>query len=1041
VKEHDPGLYPNLAKLEQACAKWLISSEAKQFSPAEVEQKLCSMNPFYWMETYGFIESASAEGQEVDIIPFALNVPQLKLANQVSPYLMPGDWKRTKLIVLKSRKMGISTFFAAMDYWFMRHMPGCDVFVVADKNAHTLNIYKMIRLFWEKDKLAGKPTGRTMSRNKQGLFLSNRSTLEMDSGETRNPATSQDVHILHCCVDEDTPVVCRDGFLVPAKKTLNKKALAHNLRPCRIVAHHRAEPQDGYAIQVFGNPFPLRVTKDHRLLARVGPSGSWIKAESIATTRPAKYKKWYVGYPIRPFWRQNETFRHLHWKLKTRERPQGGGRTHANYPNKFPLTFEMGRIAGWYLAEGSIGRAMKKYPSVISLGLHKDEVKTVLGYIEAVGEPTFRGKGYAVGNRGIVDIRSSYWAKVFQRFFGKCDKKRIPDWTWSTNEEYAKGIIQGYIEGDGHFRDDGTSISISSIRPQLLVQLRELLLTLGFGYSCLYYRDGGQWYGRNCKPIWTLGIFGATGYAVRKMMGKAARMPVSRHKWVISSFRVKGCAPRIWLPVESIEPCSLERPLDLEVDHHTHSYMLLGCASHNSESAKWPQIVDAETSLLNSVSRSGFAWQVKESTAFGINKWKTDCMAALEKRSSWDFLFLEWPDMPDCSVELNDEERKDFKLTTEEMELISTFSLSMENIKFRREKVGEIGISKFKQDFPLHPREPFEATTNSYFDPLKVEDRKDDISFYRVWKQFGYDDAIEQFPRIANEIRYTKPGAKEYLKVLSTRCKLPKQVNVSVVKGKVTYAPSDSTVPDSGQATMWLDPDPHRQYVVIVDPAEGISSDGYTSDNSVIQVIDTFAREQACEMAGTYDEEVTARYAVLLAKLYGDAMLVIEMNCKCGGAVLTYVKERYKYFNLYRRQILTRSQTVQNDEGWRTNMANKQSICYALKIHFKEDDCTIHGTELLDEMANFVEEKGKLHAAVGYRDDRIMTFAIGLYVIDSTPGLRSMKASEAGFRIAAALPRRISTSQFGVRRLSELSEPYPAQAENPSHRFKTVSRY
>lgn len=1037
----DATLYPNLGKLDALTTEFLDSSEAKGMDEFEREQRLCEMHPFYWMETYGQIESSRVEGKDVQIIPFHLNTAQLILANRCAPYLMPPDWKRAKLIVLKSRKMGVSTFFAALDYWFMRNIKGCGAFIIADKNKHTENIYNMVRLLWEKDGLPGKPTGKTISRNKQGLFLSNRSTLEMDSGETKHPATSQTVQILHMCVDENTPVICVNGFLLPAKKTLGKRIVSHNLRPAKIIAHHRTERQNGYELRIYGNPFPLRVTEDHRLFARKGRGGSWVTVREIAKGCSPKYRRWYVGYPIRPFWGTPRSFRDIPSTLKTRTRPQGGGRTHELYTNRFPLTRPMGRLVGWYLAEGSIGKAMGRYPAKIALACHAAEVEMLYSIVSEVREATIQGRPRQLsGQRAEVTINSSYWARVFARFFGTKESKRIPDWVWATNVDFARGIVQGYIEGDGHLVQDGISVCISSVAPQLLIQLRELLLSLGLGYSSLRYREGGRWYNRNCKAIWTLSMFGVTGQAIRKLIGARSANPLQRHGWRLSGWHVKGSHPRIWLPIEDIKPTIIDAPIDLEVDHCLHSYMLLGCASHNSENAKWPQIVDAETSLLNSVSREGFVWLVKESTACGINKWKTDCIAALEKRSSWEFIFLEWPDMEDCALTLTEKERENMMLSGEEADLMDTFGISLENIKFRREKIAEIGSMHFKQDFPLHAREPFDVSTSTYFDPLKIEDRKDDIEFYRVWKQNGYDDAMEQFPRVAKELKEFHGGAEAYLRDLGQRCRLFRRVQVGIVKNHVTFTPAESEKEDAGQVLMWREPDRRRRYVVTVDPAEGISSDGYTSDHSVIEVFDCYAREQAAELAGVYDEEITARYAVLLARLYGDAMIAVEMNCKCGGAVLTYIKERYKYFSLYRRQVVGRSRMVTNDEGWRTTPGNKQSLCYVLKIHFKEDDCVLHSVPLLDEMANFIEEKGKLRAAVNHTDDRVMACAIALQIIDSTPGLRSLKASEAERRILGALPR--STVPLAVRHLSDgIPETPTDTSRRPSQRFKQLSRY
>lgn len=655
----DATLYPNLGRLDSMMTDFLVSPEAKGMDPVEREQRMCRINPFYWMSTYGYVQRDRVEGQDVEVVPFKLNHAQLILANHCAPYLFEKDWKRAKIIVLKSRKMGVSTFFAALDYWFMREMGGCGVFVIADKNKHTENIYRMITLFWEKDELPGKPTGKTISRNKQGLFLSNRSMLEMDSGETKHPATSQTIHVVHM-----------------------------------------------------------------------------------------------------------------------------------------------------------------------------------------------------------------------------------------------------------------------------------------------------------------------------------------------------------------------------------------------SENSKWPQIIDAETSILNSVARSGFVWLVKESTACGINKWKTDCMAALEKKSTWEFIFLEWVDMEDCAIQLTEEEQHSFPLTGDEMELMETFSLSLENIKFRREKVGEIGLAKFRQEFPMHAREPFDISTSSYFDPLLVEDRIHEIGFYRVWREQNYDTALVQFPTIARELKHAGAGADVLLHELEQRCRLERRVELGIIKNAVTFATIQEVREDAGQVSLWRDPDKRRRYIVSVDPAEGISSDGYTSDRSVVEVFDAYAREQVAELSGNYDEEVTARYAVLLARLFGDAIIAVEMNCKCGGAVLTYIKERYKYFNLYRRMNVNRSKMVVNDEGWRTSPGNKQALCYSLKVHFKEGDCILNSVLLLGEMGYFVEEKGKLHAGVGYTDDHIMATAIALQVIDGTPGLRTLKASDAAHRLFAAMPRG-NLWRPGVRNVSDTAEPTVTgnPDSRPSHRFKSVGRY
>lgn len=451
---------------------------------------------------------------------------------------------------------------------------------------------------------------------------------------------------------------------------------------------------------------------------------------------------------------------------------------------------------------------------------------------------------------------------------------------------------------------------------------------------------------------------------------------------------------------------------------------------HMSENAKWAQAIDAEVSLLNSVPRKGFAWIIKESTAFGLNHYANSCLAALEKKSDWELIFISWADLEDCALELDDEEVLD--VTPEERELIDTYSLSMKNLKFRRMKIVELGgKDKFKQDFPLHPREPFYEGKSNYFNVELIEDRKEEIEFFGIWKRHGFDVAMEQCPVLANHIQNKPDGPQAYLRDLSSINVLPKKVQVSWTDGKATYKPNEEMEENEGYVQMWRDPDKRRKYLVSIDPAEGISSDGYTSDNSVVEVFDTAKREQVAEFCGVFDEEITSRMSVLLAQLYNKALIVVEMNNKCGGMVWTYITEKYKYHHLYYSEKISRSQTVGREPGWRTSSKNKQEVCSRLKLDFKNGDVIIHSIPLLVEMLNFVEEKGKLHAGTGHTDDRIMAGSIGLTVIENTPALKSTRASDILWGIERQFPNRGRGEwPSNVQNLEEFPPPSMPGQEN-----------
>ena len=221
-------------------------------------------------------------------------------------------------------------------------------------------------------------------------------------------------------------------------------------------------------------------------------------------------------------------------------------------------------------------------------------------------------------------------------------------------------------------------------------------------------------------------------------------------------------------------------------------------------------------------------------------------------------------------------------------------------------------------------------------------------------------------------------------------CALPISVPVMVTlnKGRVTFVPcANKTKPPPEALVMFRNPVKDRKALVIIDVAEGISTSEYTSDNSIVEVFDTFRREQIAEWGGVFDEEMTAHYAVLIARLYGNADIVVEMNNKCGGTLKAEL-EKTGYRHFFFRQKVTAGQQVKRDFGWHTSRGNKQEVCTQLKLDFKNKDCIIHSILLLEEMLFFIDNQGRLGASSGHTDDRVMSTSIGLKIIADTPAYR-----------------------------------------------------
>ncbi|MFA5936532.1 MAG: hypothetical protein WC822_01495 [Candidatus Paceibacterota bacterium] len=402
---------------------------------------------------------------------------------------------------------------------------------------------------------------------------------------------------------------------------------------------------------------------------------------------------------------------------------------------------------------------------------------------------------------------------------------------------------------------------------------------------------------------------------------------------------------------------------------------------HASESSKWRDPDNAETSLLNSIPRSGFAFIVKESTAYGMNKFAQDCEEAERGKSAWDFCFLSWLNMPDCEDEYIEGEPID--LTAAEKELMSLYpKMRMGHIKFRRRQIETLGDeSKFRQDFPLNSREPFLVTGANYFSTTLVQARIDEVRFYRDWKEHGLDGLGNKYPDILNRIKYNPHGPREVLARFEDKCSVPYMAEFHRNDSAVSMVKNLEGKTNDGAATIFRSPMKGRKYIVAVDVAEGKGQ-----DDSIVEVFDCWMKEQVAEWGGSFDEELTADYAVMIAKVYNNAIIVPEMNNKCGGLLWGYL-EQSGYRNLYKRTTITGNKRKQ-EPGWETKIGVKKDVYGQMKIDFKNGDCLIHSLPLLDQMLTLMDIQGKLEAAEGHKDDRVSASAIALKVITITPTLK-----------------------------------------------------
>jgi hypothetical protein len=75
--------------------------------------------------------------------------------------------------------------------------------------------------------------------------------------------------------------------------------------------------------------------------------------------------------------------------------------------------------------------------------------------------------------------------------------------------------------------------------------------------------------------------------------------------------------------------------------------------------------------------------------------------------------------------------------------------------------------------------------------------------------------------------------------------------------------------------------------------------------------------------------------------------------------------------------------------GFSTTMKSRPLIIAKLEEFFREESVVVRSNRLIDELFTFIYNNNRAEAMVGYNDDLVMSFAIGLWVRDTALRLRT----------------------------------------------------
>ncbi len=111
---------------------------------------------------------------------------------------------------------------------------------------------------------------------------------------------------------------------------------------------------------------------------------------------------------------------------------------------KQPLDHRFGRVIGLYLAEGSGRRSQAHWSFNAKETAFIQEIRSFLSERLGVGSHIYTANGATTVSANLP---------LLEDFLGSCGRlahnKRVPEWVWDAPDEFCRGLLDGYMDGDG----------------------------------------------------------------------------------------------------------------------------------------------------------------------------------------------------------------------------------------------------------------------------------------------------------------------------------------------------------------------------------------------------------------------------------------------------------------------------------------------------------------------------------------------------------------------------------------------------------------
>ena len=352
---------------------------------------------------------------------------------------------------------------------------------------------------------------------------------------------------------------------------------------------------------------------------------------------------------------------------------------------------------------------------------------------------------------------------------------------------------------------------------------------------------------------------------------------------------------------------------------------------HLSECGRYEHLEDLKEAVFPAVPDAPGTIIIMESTAKGAgtefyNEWQR----ALSGNSTFEPFFAAWWELEEYAKDFADGEMDD--LDAEERALVELFKLDLRQLKWRRDKIKELGgLPDFKQSFPATPEEAWVTAGDPVFEGAVLDKLFETVSHPKYLGEI-----------VGMELRVAYENHEEMDDLLA----------------------------------VWEMPKKEESYDLAADVALG----GPDGDFSVLVVIERYGKRVMAVWRGKMDPFDFADLIESVGNFYNTAQVAVEVT---GPGYATNHKLNSTYANLYRGRDRTQATNkLKSKTGWDTSQKSKRYMISLARTQFRKYP-QLRSRGLWMELTRFVDYGNEVYrGAPGFHDDYVMAYLIALVISD-----------------------------------------------------------